>query len=287
MSDSVKQLGLIGKSLSHSFSKSYFANKFQQQGITGYRYHHYELESIDEFLPLINKVPHLIGLNVTIPYKLEVIPFMDDLSREAEAIGAVNVIKIEAGKLTGFNSDYFGFRTSLLKWLPQHWQGEALILGTGGASQAVEAVLKDQQIPFQFVSRHPGADSVTYEKARDLQLIDTHQLIINTTPLGMHPEIDTSPDIDYGRIGDEHFLYDLVYNPESTRFMQLGKDQGANVKNGLEMLELQAEKSWEIWTGSLPLETPNPNNQTPSKCQLSNSELLLMRETRNPHICVN
>jgi shikimate dehydrogenase len=248
MPDIVKQLGLIGKSLSHSFSKSYFANKFQQAGITDYRYDHYELKSIDEFLPLINKLPHLIGLNVTIPYKLEVIPLMDELSKEAEAIGAVNVIKVKAGKLTGFNSDYFGFQNSLVNWLPQHWQGKALILGTGGASQAVEAVLKDLQIPFQFVSRSPGADRVTYQQALDLQLIDSHQLIINTTPLGMHPQTDTYPDIDYDRISNEHFLYDLVYNPESTRFMQLGKKQGASIKNGLEMLELQAEKSWEIWT---------------------------------------
>ena len=263
MPDSVKQLGLIGKSLSHSFSKSYFARKFQRENISGYRYDHYEIGSMDDFLPLLEKVPQLIGLNVTIPYKRAVIPFMDRLSKEAEAIGAVNVIKVDAGKLTGFNSDYFGFQNSLLNWLPSQWQGEALVLGTGGASQAVEAVLTDQSIPFQFVSRQAGAQRVTYQQALDRELVASHKLIINTTPLGMHPKIETQPDLDYQQIGPDHFLYDLVYNPENTRFMQLGRAQGAQVKNGLEMLELQAEKSWEIWTQP-SVENNNSQNTNPN-----------------------
>ncbi len=248
MANSVNQLGLIGKSLSHSFSKSYFADKFKRQGIRNYRYDHFELQSINELKPLLERVPRLVGLNVTIPYKLAVIPLMDQLSPEASAIGAVNVIKIDSGRLTGFNSDYFGFQTSLLNSLPENWEGKALILGTGGASLAVEAVLKDQGIPFKFVSRTSGTGRVTYQHVREHQMIHNHKLVINTTPLGMHPDLETFPDLDYQNIGNSHFLYDLVYNPESTRFMQLGKAQGAMVKNGLEMLELQAEKSWEIWT---------------------------------------
>lgn len=249
MPEIIKQLGLIGKPLSHSFSKSYFAEKFHRQGISGYDYQLFELQSIDEFLPLIKKWPNLIGLNVTIPYKKAVIPFMDELSNEAKTIGAVNVIKVESGKLSGYNSDYYGFQTSLFNWLPRDWQGKALILGTGGASLAVIAVLRDKNIPFKLVSRYSGSDLITYHQVQTEELIRTHELIINTTPLGMHPNTEAAPDLDYTSIGADHFLFDLVYNPETTRFMHKGLEQGAQVKNGLEMLELQAEKSWEIWTG--------------------------------------
>lgn len=249
MTGLVKQLGLIGKVLSHSFSKSYFNQKFDTLGITGYRYDLFELESIDEFLPLLAAHPQLVGLNVTIPYKQQVMPFLEEISDEAGKIGAVNVIKIEHGKLSGYNSDYYGFKASLLSWLPAGWQGKALILGTGGASLAVINVLKDCNIPFQLVSRQSGPDRVTYEEAEELDLVSSHQLIINSTPLGMQPNILTAPALNYQKIGQNHFLYDLVYNPETTQFMRLGSNQGARVKNGLEMLELQAEKSWEIWTG--------------------------------------
>lgn len=248
MSEIVKQLGLIGKPLSHSFSKSYFTKKFDQLGLKDFQYAHYELQSIEELLPLLKREPNLIGLNVTIPYKKEVIPFMDHLSEEATLIGAVNVIKVESGALTGFNSDYYGFRTSLLSWLPENWQGKALILGTGGASLAVVAVLNHLNIPFQLVSRQAGDNRVTYEQAKEMELVTNCKLLINTTPLGMHPKVKALPDLDYQRISTEHFLFDLVYNPETTTFMAKGMGQGAKVKNGLEMLELQAEKSWEIWT---------------------------------------
>lgn len=247
MPENRKELGLIGKTLSHSFSKAYFEQKFSAQEIRDYSYELFELEGIEELLPLIKAHPQLIGLNVTIPYKQDVIPFLQEISPEAEVIGAVNVIKIQEGKLTGFNSDYFGFKTSLLNWLPNGWQGKALILGTGGASLAVMAVLDDCNIPFQRVSRSEGPDVVTYEDVTNLNLISGHKLIINTTPLGMQPNVESAPDLEYQKLNKEHFLYDLVYNPESTRFMQLGESQGASVKNGLEMLELQAEKSWEIW----------------------------------------
>lgn len=247
MPDHSKELGLIGKTLSHSFSKAYFEQKFSAHNIQDYSYELFELDGIEELLPLIENHPQLIGLNVTIPYKQEVIPFLQEISPEAKTIGAVNVIKIQKGKLTGFNSDYFGFKTSLLNWLPNGWHGKSLILGTGGASLAVMAVLDDCNISFQRVSRSEGPGIVTYEDVNNLDLVSRHKLIINTTPLGMQPNVESAPDLAYNKLGKEHFLYDLVYNPESTRFMQLGESQGTRVKNGLEMLELQAEKSWEIW----------------------------------------
>lgn len=249
MADQIKQLGLIGKPLSHSFSKSYFTEKFRTSGITDYSYGLFELNSINELLPLIESNPNLIGINVTIPYKQVVIPFLQEISGEAKTIGAVNVIKIVSGKLTGYNSDYYGFKTSLLNWLPKDWQGKALVLGSGGASLAVIAVLNHCNIPHQVLGRAKANQKMAYYEAKDLDLISTHKLIINTTPLGMQPNIQTAPDLDYQKISKDHYLYDLVYNPETTQFMKLGTRQGCQVKNGLEMLELQAEKSWEIWTG--------------------------------------
>jgi shikimate dehydrogenase len=161
------------------------------------------------------------------------------------------VIKLKEGKLYGYNSDYYGFETSLFNWLPQDWQGKALILGTGGASLAVAAVLNDRGVPFQSVSRNGNADKISYQDAKERDLLSTHQLIINTTPLGMQPLVEAAPNLNYDRLGGGYYLFDLIYNPEITTFMQHGQRRGAKVKNGLEMLELQAEKSWEIWTGNL------------------------------------
>jgi len=248
MAEGHKQLGLIGKPLSHSFSKSYFTKKFKELELANFHYELYELQTIKDFLPLLKQIPNLLGLNVTIPYKQEVMPFLDEISIEAKAIGAVNVIKIDEGELHGFNSDYFGFKNSLFKWLPQDWEGKALILGTGGASLAVAAVLKDQKIPFQSVSRTNGPDLITYDQLKESNLISHYKLIVNTTPLGMYPKIETAPDLDYHNIGSKHFLFDLVYNPADTTFMKNGISQGAKVKNGIEMLQLQAEKAWDIWT---------------------------------------
>lgn len=250
MPDHLQLLGLIGKPLSHSFSKSYFTEKFRKLGIKDFAYELFELGSIDEFTTFIKQTPGLAGLNVTIPYKQEVMPFLDEISGEARAIGAVNVIKIQGEKLSGFNTDYYGCKTALFNWLPDHWQGKALILGSGGASLAVSAVLTDNKIPFQLVSRNPGPDKITYEQLKQLNLIPSHKLIINTTPLGMHPNIETLPELHYEKLGPDHYLFDLVYNPETTAFMKKGLKYGAKVKNGLEMLKLQAEKSWEIWTGN-------------------------------------
>lgn len=248
MTDNYHRFGLIGKPLSHSFSESYFTEKFRKLGLSNYQYGLYQLETIEELLPLIKKIPDLTGLNVTIPYKKEVLAFLDEISPKSEAIGAVNVIKIDGNKLSGYNTDYYGFKTSLLNWLPESWKGKALVLGTGGASLAVTTALTDSNITFQTVSRNTGTDLITYQQAKDLDILSTHELIINTTPLGMQPDIQTTPDLDYEKIGPNHYLFDLVYNPATTTFMKNGLSKGAKVKNGLEMLELQAEKAWEIWT---------------------------------------
>lgn len=239
----MKKYGLIGKKLSHSFSKKYFSEKFEKERITGVQYELYELKSIRELPNLISK-ENLDGLNVTIPYKQEVISFLDELDESALKVNAVNVIKRSGDKFIGYNSDYFGFLTSLKNWYqgPKH----ALILGTGGSSQAVAAALDTLGFEYLKVSRTHG--NLTY---KDLQmkkyLLIDHPLIINTTPLGMSPAIDTLPDLDYSCIGSNHYFYDLVYNPKITAFMKKGEDRGAKTKNGLEMLILQAEKSWGIW----------------------------------------
>lgn len=244
----MKKLGLIGYSLSHSFSKKYFENKFQQEKIEGYQYDLYELESIEGFNDLITQNSALVGLNVTIPYKEQVIPYLDTLSSEAQKIGAVNVIKIEEnGQKVGYNSDYFGFRQSLVNTSWNLTNIQALVLGTGGASKAVQIALQDLNIPYQIVSRKPSSHGLVYEDLTEKFIQDFH-LIINTTPLGMSPKIETYPDLPYTFIHENHLFFDLVYNPEKTIFLRKGETQGVKTQNGLEMLHLQAEKAWEIWT---------------------------------------
>ncbi|SFF38913.1 shikimate dehydrogenase family protein [Thermoflexibacter ruber] len=240
--------GLIGKKLTHSFSKKYFTEKFEREQIKQVVYELFEIPSIDDFPQLIENQENLKGLNVTIPYKLEVLPFLHEIDPAAERVGAVNVIKIQENKkLKGYNSDYYGFKISLEKFLAGNTEVKALILGTGGASKAVKVVLEDLNIPYRYVSRNSEKpDILTYNQLNE-DFFSSHQLIINTTPLGMYPLIETCPEIPYHLLGENHYLYDLVYNPENTLFMQKGAENGANVKNGLEMLYLQAEKSWEIW----------------------------------------
>ncbi|MDH5604573.1 MAG: shikimate dehydrogenase [Cyclobacteriaceae bacterium] len=239
--------GLIGKTLKHSFSKTYFTEKFIKENITGCQYNLYELAEIDE-LPSLIRREKPAGLNVTIPYKESVLPFLHDMDNSARAVGAVNVIKIKEGKLTGYNSDYYGFKNSLLNWISPEINN-ALILGTGGAAKAVIAVLKDLHIDFKLVSRNKGDYQYAYLKSNP-DIVSGSRLIINTTPLGMSPDITTFPDINYAKIGKEHFIYDLVYNPEMTLFLQKASERGAHIKNGLEMLYGQAEKSWEIWNNT-------------------------------------
>lgn len=238
------KLGLIGRKLSHSFSKKYFTEKWQEEGITGHSYDHFELHSISDLHEVLeNQRPN--GLNVTVPYKEEVLPFLDKLDPSARKVGAVNVLKIEEDGITGYNSDYYGFRQSLESWM-DHDPENAYILGSGGASKAVQAVLEDLQIVFNIVSRTPDSDQVSYDEIQLLPFPST-QLIVNTTPLGMFPSENSCPDLEYDQLHAHHFLYDLVYNPAESLFLQRGRTQGARVKNGLEMLQLQAEKSWEIW----------------------------------------
>jgi len=239
--------GLIGYPLTHSFSKGYFTEKFKRENIQGKIYELFELKDIAEFPALIAAQPSLKGLNVTIPYKEAVIKYLDDLDTPAKKIGAVNVIKINSGKLVGYNSDYHGFKASLEKFIPANYKGmQALVLGSGGAAKAVKAALEDMQIPYKIVVRKEEKDTIHYKDV-DASLINSYHLIINTTPLGMYPKTDMSPAIPYEALTANHFLFDLVYNPEETLFLKKGKEMGARTKNGLEMLHLQAEKAWQIW----------------------------------------
>ncbi len=245
----MRKFGLIGYPLGHSFSKKHFSEKFEKEGIEA-EYELYPLEDIEEFPVLVKNTKGLEGINVTIPYKESVMKFLDEVDEKAAAIGAVNTIKIQKGKLKGYNTDYLGFKTSLVKLIGANpMPANALILGTGGASKAVQTALSDLEIQFKLVSRRPQEGQLTYEdfNTSTPQQLNTYQLIINTTPLGMAPKIDELPDLPYQQLTSDHFLYDLVYNPLVTAFMQKGIEAKCWVKNGLEMLYGQAEASWEIW----------------------------------------
>jgi shikimate dehydrogenase len=243
----MKQFGLIGYPLSHSFSKKYFSEKFAKESIADAHYELYELASLEGFRKWMENVADLKGLNVTIPYKQEVIPFLDQLNDKAKAIGAVNVIKKEKdGTYTGYNSDYYGFKMSLENFLNGTKISKALVLGTGGASKAVVVALQDMGIAPQYVSRVASNTAITYEDVT-ADILAAHTLIINTSPVGMYPHLGQCPALAYEQLSSRHYLYDLVYNPAETLFMKKGLDKGAKVKNGLDMLILQAEKAWEIW----------------------------------------
>ena len=241
--------GLIGYPLTHSFSQRYFTEKFVREGITDSRYDLFELPEITA-LPDLFTIPGLQGLNVTIPHKQAVLPYLNRLDSSAEKIGAVNVIKIEKdGSRTGYNSDYYGFRQSLIDWLTVLNRTsvglQALVLGTGGASKAVTVALADLGINYKYVSRTKTDTTLTYNDLATI--LGDYQLIINGSPVGTYPHINEAPDLPYHLLTNRHLLYDLVYNPAETKFMQLGREYGAAVQNGLRMLELQADKAWEIW----------------------------------------
>jgi shikimate dehydrogenase len=222
--------GLIGFPLGHSFSQRYFSEKFEREGIRNTEYRLFELPLLQHFPRLWKEMPALRGVNVTIPYKQAVIPYLHRLDASAEAVGAVNVIRREAdGSLTGFNTDYLGFLKSLKAWLPAEALFKALVLGTGGSSRAVQAALQTLQLPYRRVSRQPGKDELSYEELNK-EIVEDYRLIINCTPLSA-----------------THYLYDLVYNPEKTAFLAEGEKKGARIKNGLEMLYTQAEAAWQIW----------------------------------------
>ena len=240
------QLGLIGYPLSHSLSKRYFAEKFTKENLSHYRYDNFPLTAIDDFPLLLERHPNLKGLNVTIPYKQAVIPYLHQLSEEAAKVGAVNTIVIQEDRLSGHNSDVYGFRESLTTLVEDTHDLQALVLGTGGAAKAVWYVLDTLGISYRKVSRKASEEAISYDMVTDT-LLHEHRLIINTTPLGMHPDIDLAPALPYEFLTDQHFLYDLIYNPEQTQFMRQGLVEGAKVKNGYDMLVLQAERSWEIW----------------------------------------
>jgi len=245
--------GLIGYPLTHSFSKKYFAEKFERECIAGCRYDLFEMQRIAELPALLAQFPNLRGLNVTIPHKQAVIPFLDGLDdTSAGRIGAVNAIKIFIdGSTKGFNTDYYGFRQSVAEWIDRRGEScaglKALVLGTGGSSKAVMAALEDLEAHPQLVSRQPEGDELGYDDLTEAVMAE-HRLIVNTTPLGMFPHVETCPPIPYEWLTNRHFLYDLVYNPVDTVFMQKGARQKAATHNGLKMLQLQAEKSWDIWT---------------------------------------
>jgi shikimate dehydrogenase len=244
-----KVFGLIGATVSHSFSKSYFDEKFFREGLRDYRYELFELTNIKELESLLKDTKDLAGLNVTIPYKEQVLKYLDEVDGFAKKIGAVNVIRIKDGKLAGFNTDSDAFYETVEKWLPKENKFKALILGTGGSSKAVQEALKKLKIPFQLVSREAKKGLLTYEDLeRDPKIIEASKLIINTTPLGMSPKTEAMPPISYEHIGADHYVYDLIYNPARTLFLQKAEIRGATIKNGLEMLHVQAEKSWTIWT---------------------------------------
>ncbi|MBY0426240.1 MAG: shikimate dehydrogenase [Cytophagales bacterium] len=243
----MRTYGLIGFPLTHSFSKKYFSEKFEKEGIKNCKYELFEMRDPAQLVQLLRNDPSIAGVNVTIPHKLTVIPLLSVLDYSAKVVGAVNVIKVSNGQLIGYNSDYYGFGESLKRFLGKRIKGiHALILGTGGSSKAVEAALRGMKIPFQLVSRKPSNSAIAYSSLTK-DYFREYELIINTTPLGMYPKVDECPPIPYEYLTEDHFLFDLVYNPEETLFLKKGAEMGAETQNGLEMLHLQAEKAWEIW----------------------------------------
>ena len=242
----MKRFGLIGKKLGHSFSAKYFAEKFEREGLLGCDYSLYELpeiECVKEFM----LTPDLVGFNVTIPYKQQIIPYLDALDAQAREVGAVNCVKIERdGRRVGYNTDVDGIRLSLDKLLGEEKVGLALILGTGGAAQAVQYVLRERGVNYKVVSREKDKADLTYDDL-DQEVMLAHRLIINASPVGMYPACDNAPNIPYAMLSGSHFLFDLVYNPLTTRFMELGAEQGAATLSGIDMLYAQAESAWKIW----------------------------------------
>lgn len=243
----MREFGLIGYPLSHSFSKKYFSDKFAAAGIVDCVYENFPIAAISELPALLQSHPQLAGFNITIPYKQQVIEFLWEQSDTVKEIQACNCVKIEKGKLFGFNTDVTGFEQSLLPRL-KPWHQQALILGTGGAAKAVEFVLRKLNIGFRYVSRH-GSDYLLEYDDLSPDLVASFPLIINTTPLGMYPSVDAYPPIPYEGIGSDHYLFDLVYNPAETVFLKKGAARGAATKNGADMLQIQAEESWKIWNG--------------------------------------
>lgn len=244
------QYGLIGNPLKHSFSKGFFNDKFSAENIDA-EYINFEIPVIEDFKSIIKNYPQLRGLNVTIPYKEQVIPYLDKLSENVQLIGAVNVIKVEHSKkgkplLTGYNSDIIGFKNSIEPLLQPH-HTHALVLGSGGAAKAIYYGLKQLGVTPTYVSREKTSASMLIYPNLNEDIMKANTVIVNCTPVGMWPNVEDCPNIPYHLLTKEHLLYDLLYNPNETLFMKKGKEQGAKVKNGLEMLLLQAFASWDFW----------------------------------------
>ncbi len=241
--------GLIGYPLGHSFSISYFNQKFADEGINA-KYENFELRSIDQLQEVLDTNPNLRGLNVTIPYKEKVMEYLDSITPEAQAIGAVNVIRVthegRKTKLKGYNSDVIGFTQSIEPMLDKKWHKKALVLGTGGASKAINYGLKSLGLETVFVSRYERPDTIQYQSITP-EVVKEYNVIVNCTPLGMYPHTEEWPLLPYEAMDHHNILYDLIYNPDETLFMKRGRERGADVKNGLEMLLLQAFASWEFW----------------------------------------
>ncbi len=239
--------GLIGNPLGHSFSRRYFSQKFKYEHIENSEYCNFEIKDLAKEIPELKKQSNLAGLNVTIPYKTAIIDYLDDLSEACKKLNACNCIQIKDGNWIGHNTDIIGFENSFTPLLKPIHQ-KALILGTGGASKAVAFVLKKLQIPFHFISRTPNTtnNTIAYEWV-DKEMMDEFQIIINTTPLGMHPNRNEYPKIPYEFINQNHYCFDLIYNPSKTLFLAMGEEQGALIENGDKMLVIQAEESWKIW----------------------------------------
>ena len=232
--------GLIGNNLKYSFSKDYFEKKVIREGIANSAYNNFQIDNIKELKKIIRS-NNILGLNITTPFKIEVMSFVHNISNEAEEIGSVNTIKIKGNQLTGYNTDVIGFSRSIIPILKN--RKKALILGSGGSSRSVRYVLSKLKIEYNIVSRESSFD---YSDI-DTHAIDYHEIIINTTPLGMFPKEKESPKIPYHLLNKKHLLFDLIYNPKKTQFLSQGELYGAEIKNGLEMLEIQAEESWNIW----------------------------------------
>lgn len=260
----MKKFGLIGYPLGHSFSEKYFSEKFQNEGLADHQYQLFPLQNLSEFTSLLKDEKDLCGLNVTIPHKIGVMYYLDEIDNVAKEVDAVNCIKVthhhsvkslfsgelctmnaHKVKLKGYNTDVYGFEMSLKPMLENHHK-KALILGNGGAARAVKYVLEKLKIDYQFVSRRPKGNIIGYDDLTK-EVIKNHKIIINTSPVGTFPKAEEAPAIPYEYISSKHLLYDLIYNPSETTFLKNGREKGAKIKNGYEMLELQAEKSWEIW----------------------------------------
>jgi shikimate dehydrogenase len=239
------KFGLVGTNINYSFSKTFFTIKFDLEKID-HKYENFDLESLENFKSLLAENPDLKGLNITIPFKEKIIPLLDRIDKNAKAIGAVNTIKISKdGKLIGYNTDYYGFAKALAEY-PQITDKTALILGSGGASKAIQYVLEAMSFNYKIVSRTASASTIAYADLTK-EVIEHHKLIINTTPLGVIPNTWQCPDIPYEYLTKNHFLYDLIYNPQETEFLKRGFEKGATVANGMKMLEYQAKKAWSIW----------------------------------------